>query len=114
MCEAIRINPHFKGVVVTTSLVAILLLSLFTSSACGQRSPYCNYLDQSQELRCNCQYFYQNRTKDPQVFPSNEFLISAPPEIAAKVKEVAALKLTGCEKLHLTIDLRPLPHPFYR
>ena len=107
MCEALAFRPKFKGVIITTSLIAIFAIS---SINC-QKAPYCNYLAPCQELRCNCQHLNLNGS---QTFPNNQFLISAPPDIAAKVKEVAALKLTGCEKLHLKLDLRPLPHPFYR
>ena len=118
MCDPLDIRPKFKGVVISsTSLLAFLaIITLVGSTSVPNTNigPYCIYLEQTQELRCNCQNLSFNRSQ-PTVFPNNEFFVPTTSEHgASKVKEVAALKLTGCEKLHLTLDLRPLPHPFYR
>ena len=69
----------------------------------------------SQELKCNCQNLYFNRSH-PTVFPNNEFFVSLPShkaeKVASEVKEVSTIKLSGCPKLHLALDLSPLPYPF--
>lgn len=99
-------RPNFKGVVV----VSFLALAFFALEGFASQ-PYCVYLSQSQELRCDCTNWKFNRS-EPSIFPSNDFFVAT--EDAAKVQQVAAIKLTGCDKLHLTLDLRPLPYPFYR
>ncbi len=124
MCEALNQRPIFKGVIVNSSTLLTIFLTLVglrhslasnsaLNSAIQASEPYCIYLEQSQELRCNCQNFAFNRSQ-PRVFPSNDFFVPTSSNGASKVQQVAAMKLTGCEKLHLTLDLRPLPHPFYR
>ena len=79
--------------------------------------PYCVYLSQSQELRCNCQDLEFNRSQ-PTVFPNNDFYISLPRhqinKVSSGIKDAATIKLSGCPRLHLKLDLTPLPHPFYR
>lgn len=114
MCEALNVRPTFKGVVVLTSSLLAFITTLVGSVPVDQLQPYCVYLEQSQELRCNCQNFPFNRSR-ASVFPSNDFFVAAPSqEVAEKVKQVAAMKLSGCQQLHLKLDFRPLPYPFYR
>ena len=117
MCDPVILGPKFKGIVIYPSLLALLTfmtLAGLTPVSSTDPGPYCIYLDQTQELRCNCQNLQFNRSH-PTVFPNNDFFVpSTSQNQADKVKEVAALKLTGCDQLHLTLDLRPLPHPFYR
>ena len=108
MCEAINLRPSFKGVIVTS---AFLSFAVILANPIDGGVPYCVYLDQSQELRCNCQNFGTNETS---VFPNNDFFVAVPSKAASEVKEAAAVQLTGCERLNLHLDLRPLPHPFYR
>ena len=59
MCDPLDIRPKFKGVVISsTSLlafVAIFTLVGSTSVSNTNIGPYCIYLEQTQELRCNCQ-----------------------------------------------------------
>jgi hypothetical protein len=121
MCDPVILGPKFKGIVITNGPGFLALLTFFLTLvgstpvvSSADPGPYCIYLDMTQELRCSCQNLNFNRSQ-PTVFPNNDFFVpSTSQNHAAKVKEVAALKLTGCEKLHLTLDLRPLPHPFYR
>ena len=121
MCDPVILGPKFKGIVITNGPGFLALLTFFLTLvgstpvvSSADPGPYCIYLDMTQELRCSCQNLNFNRSQ-PTVFPNNDFFVpSTSQNQAAKVKEVAALKLTGCEKLHLTLDLRPLPHPFYR
>lgn len=115
MCEALNVRPTFKGVVVITSSIVLAFFTLVGSAVpLDQVQPYCIYLEQSQELRCNCQNFPFNRSQ-ASVFPNNDFFVAAPSQrIAEKVKQVAAMKLSGCQQLHLKLDFRALPYPFYR
>ena len=76
--------------------------------------PYCVYLSQSQELRCNCQDLEFNRSQ-PTVFPNNDFhVIHQVNDVPSGIKDAATIKLYGCPRLHLKLDLTPLPDPFYR
>ena len=123
MCEAF-LRPNFKGVVVTTTSLWILFALVGSSNSVPdsgiinsiQNSEiYCVYLHKSQELRCDCQNLNFNRSQ-PIVFPNHDIFVSLPnnDQATLKIKEVATIKLSGCSKLHLTIDLTPLPYPFYR
>ena len=76
--------------------------------------PYCVYLSQSQELRCNCQDLEFNRSQ-PTAFPNNDFhVIHQVNDVPFGIKDAATIKLYGCPRLHLKLDLTPLPDPFYR
>ena len=76
--------------------------------------PYCVYLSQSQELRCNCQDLEFNRSQ-PTAFPNNDFhVIHQVNDVPSGIKDAATIKLYGCPRLHLKLDLTPLPDPFYR
>jgi len=101
--------------VTTTTLLLWASLAIAGSHGTTSGSPYCVYSSQSQELKCNCQNLYFNRSQ-PTVFPNNEFFVSLPShkaeKVASEVKEVSTIKLSGCPKLHLALDLSPLPYPF--
>ena len=72
------------------------------------------YLSQSQELRCNCQDLEFNRSQ-PTAFPNNDFhVIHQVNDVPSGIKDAATIKLYGCPRLHLKLDLTPLPDPFYR
>ena len=91
------------------------MFTIFYSHIClfSFAVPYCVYLSQSQELSCNCQDLEFNRSQ-PTVFPNNDFHILHQVNEVNGIKEAATIKLTGCSRLHLKLDLTPLPHPFYR
>ena len=124
-------KPIFKGVVISTAIVAFIFVTFIpspsssisidrsTKSLLPQQNtssslskPYCVYLEGSQELDCLCNDNLEagsHRDSAPVPFPGSEYL-----SVAGENKSVASVKLHSCKSLHLRLDLRPLARPFYR
>ena len=108
MCEANQ-TPAFKGVVVCSVPLILAICTLTMSVAEARNLPYCVYVDRHQELKCGCENFKLNTT-----FPNSDIFVSLPKNSGKSVHKIKALTLDNCDKLHLKLDLTPLPQPFLR
>ena len=122
-------KPVFKGVVVTSNpttaaVVAsvVLCLSLFSGAVAiavdgssitvntvanvNYGSPYCVYLEKSQELDCVCEDesddddLERHSSSQPMVFPGDQVFL------AGQNGSIASVKLHSCRSLHVRLDLR--------
>ena len=111
MCETTTHRPVFKGVVVCTVTILMAACMICPSSVSGRNLPYCVYVDRIQEIKCGCENFALNTT-----FPNSDIFVSLPASSIERqdAKKIKGFTLDTCDKLHLKLDLTPLPQPFLR
>lgn len=124
-------GPGFQGVDISTLMNVIIAIMAFTASTSTsalpdvtreQKSlgtednalmtPYCVYLEGSQEMDCLCPDQGQTKATSgpPMLFPDAGFILNTKNESSI----VASVKLHSCQEVNLRVDLTSMERPFYR